>query len=155
MSMALRSKVPATARGCSTRVSLSVAKKYSQNLVNGGPVARTCFFPEKMSHPQFLDNARSPFEKKYDADHGYRRVPAHDMTYYRDVPGASVIGFSFRLPRGVDETLWQTLPAGHDLVTSVEPDRWVQDTLLHPNKGEPGMSHRFAGVRRCFFRDFH
>src|SRR3984957_2820953 len=66
------------------------------------------------------------------------------MTYYRDVPGVAVIGFAFRLPGGADETLWQALLAGRDLVTSVEADRWSQDTLLHPNKTEPGTSYTFA-----------
>jgi hypothetical protein len=32
------------------------------------------------------------------------------MTYYRDVPGVSVIGFSFD---GADETLWLAFPVGH------------------------------------------
>jgi hypothetical protein len=31
------------------------------------------------------------------------------MTYYRDALGVSVIGFSFRVPGGADETLWQAL----------------------------------------------
>jgi phthiocerol/phenolphthiocerol synthesis type-I polyketide synthase C len=66
------------------------------------------------------------------------------MTYYRDVPGVAVIGFSFRMPGGTDEALWQALLAGRDLVTSVESDRWAQDTLLHPNKAEPGTSYTFA-----------
>jgi len=55
-----------------------------------------------------------------------------------------VIGFSFRMPGGTDEALWQALLAGRDLVTSVESDRWSQDTLLHPNKAEPGTSYTFA-----------
>jgi len=55
-----------------------------------------------------------------------------------------VIGFSFRLPGGADETLWQALLSGRDLVTSVDSDRWSQDTLLHPNKAEPGASYTFA-----------
>jgi len=66
------------------------------------------------------------------------------MTYYRDVPAVAVIGFSFRMPGGTDEALWQALLAGRDLVTSVESDRWSQDTLLHPNKAEPGTSYTFA-----------
>ena len=66
------------------------------------------------------------------------------MTYYRDVPGVAVIGFAFRLPGGTDEALWQALLAGRDLVTSVDSDRWSQDTLLHPNKAEPGTSYTFA-----------
>jgi acyl transferase domain-containing protein len=66
------------------------------------------------------------------------------MTYYRDGSPVAVIGFSFRMPGGSDEALWQALLAGRDLVTSVEPDRWAQDTLLHPNKAEPGNSYSFA-----------
>src|ERR1700733_10207628 len=66
------------------------------------------------------------------------------MTNNRDVPPVAVIGFSFRMPGGTDEALWQALLAGRDLVTSVEADRWSQDTLLHPNKTEPGTSYTFA-----------
>jgi phthiocerol/phenolphthiocerol synthesis type-I polyketide synthase C len=66
------------------------------------------------------------------------------MTYYKDVPPVAVIGFSFRLPGGTDETLWKALLEGRDLVTSVDSDRWAQDTLLHPNKAEPGTSYTFA-----------
>jgi phthiocerol/phenolphthiocerol synthesis type-I polyketide synthase C len=66
------------------------------------------------------------------------------MTYYRDGSPVAVIGFSFRMPGGTDEALWQALLAGRDLVTSVESDRWSQDTLLHPNKAEPGTSYTFA-----------
>src|ERR1700733_13140939 len=66
------------------------------------------------------------------------------MTNNRDVPAIAVIGFSFRLPGGTDEALWQALLSGRDLVTSVESDRWSQDTLLHPNKTEPGTSYTFA-----------
>src|SRR5271168_711867 len=66
------------------------------------------------------------------------------MTYHRDVSPVAVIGFSFRMPGGTEEALWQALLAGRDLVTSVESDRWSQDTLLHPNKTEPGTSYTFA-----------
>jgi phthiocerol/phenolphthiocerol synthesis type-I polyketide synthase C len=66
------------------------------------------------------------------------------MTYYRDESAISVIGFSFRMPGGSDEALWKALLEGRDLVTSVEPDRWAQDNLLHPNKDEPGSSYSFA-----------
>src|SRR5260370_13874405 len=48
------------------------------------------------------------------------------------------------MPGGADEVLWQALVAGYDLVTSVESGRWSQDTLLHPNKAEPGTSYTFA-----------
>src|SRR5580698_6502587 len=66
------------------------------------------------------------------------------MTYFRDGSPVAVIGFSFRMPGGTDEALWQALLAGRDLVTSVDSDRWSQDTLLHPNKAEPGTSYTFA-----------
>src|ERR1700682_827065 len=66
------------------------------------------------------------------------------MTNSRDRSPVAVIGFSFRMPGGTDEALWQALLAGRDLVTSVESDRWSQDTLLHPNKAEPGTSYTFA-----------
>src|SRR3974390_161796 len=56
----------------------------------------------------------------------------------------AVVGFSFRLPGGTDEALWTALLEGRDLVTSVDADRWNQDTLIHPNKSEPGTSYTFA-----------
>src|ERR1700756_35023 len=84
------------------------------------------------------------------------------MTICRDGSPVAVVGFSFRMPGGTDETLWQALLAGDDLVTSVDSDRWSQDTLLHPNKSEPGTSYTFAagsigdlaGFYAAFFRDF-
>ena len=66
------------------------------------------------------------------------------MTYNRDESPIAVIGFSFRLPGGTNEALWQALLAGGDLVTAVEQERWAQDTLTHPNKAEPGTSYTFA-----------
>src|ERR1700756_3614147 len=66
------------------------------------------------------------------------------MTICRDGSPVAVVGFSFRMPGGTDETLWQALLAGDDLITSVDSDRWSQDTLLHPNKAEPGTSYTFA-----------
>src|SRR5271155_4157435 len=66
------------------------------------------------------------------------------MTYYRDVPLIAVTGFSFRLPGGTNEALWQGLFAGRDLVNSVDPDRWNHESLLNPNKSEPGTSYTFA-----------
>ena len=42
--------------------------------------------------------------------------------------------------------------AGHDPVTSVEPDRWAQDSLLDPKKDELGYTS--TGVRRGFFGIF-
>src|SRR5580658_574081 len=66
------------------------------------------------------------------------------MTYYRDVLPIAVTGFSFRMPGGTNEQLWQALFSGRDLVSSVESDRWNHESLLHPNKDEPGSSYSFA-----------
>ena len=66
------------------------------------------------------------------------------MTSNRDRSPVAVVGFSFRMPGGTDEALWQALLDGRDLVTSVESERWSQDTLLHPNKVQPGTSYTFA-----------
>ena len=55
-----------------------------------------------------------------------------------------MIGFSFRLPGGTEDALWQALLEGRDLVTSVDRDRWIEDSLLHPNKSEPGAAYTFA-----------
>ena len=66
------------------------------------------------------------------------------MTYYRDVLPIAVTGFSFRMPGGTNEDLWQALFSGRDLVSSVEADRWNHESLLNPNKSEPGTSYTFA-----------
>src|SRR3984885_8983423 len=67
------------------------------------------------------------------------------MTNHKDVSPIAVTGFSFRLPGGgSDESLWQALFSGRDVVSSVEADRWNQDSLLSPNKAEPGTSYTFA-----------
>jgi hypothetical protein len=68
------------------------------------------------------------------------------MTYYRDVPGVAVIGFSFRLPGGgADETLWQALLARRDLVTRLKPiasPKTIPYTLTRLNPGRPLRSQR-------------
>src|ERR1700733_10579003 len=66
------------------------------------------------------------------------------MTNNGDRSPVAVIGFSFRMPGGTEEALWQALLAGRGLVPSVEPLRWAKDTLLHTNKTEPGTSYTFA-----------
>jgi phthiocerol/phenolphthiocerol synthesis type-I polyketide synthase C len=66
------------------------------------------------------------------------------VTYCKESSPVAVIGFSFRMPGGTDEAVWQALLAGRDLVTSVEASRWGQDALLHPNKTEPGTAYSFA-----------
>src|SRR6202051_5175607 len=66
------------------------------------------------------------------------------MTHNGDRSPVAVVGFSFRLPGGKGEALWEALLAGRDLVSSVDPDRWAQTSLIHPNKSEPGTSYTFA-----------
>src|SRR5882672_4280051 len=66
------------------------------------------------------------------------------MTSNRDRSPVAVVGLSFRLPGARGESLWQALLAGRDLVSAVDSDRWTQDSLLHPNKSEPGTSYTFA-----------
>src|SRR5260370_42186661 len=66
------------------------------------------------------------------------------MTSNRDRSPVAVVGLSFRMPGARGEALWQALLAGEDLVSAVPSDRWTQDSLLHPNKSEPGTSYTFA-----------
>ena len=56
----------------------------------------------------------------------------------------AIIGFSFRLPGTNINRYWQDLLDGRDLVTEVDPERWAQDTFLHPNRNHPGTSYTFA-----------
>jgi acyl transferase domain-containing protein/NADPH:quinone reductase-like Zn-dependent oxidoreductase/acyl carrier protein len=66
------------------------------------------------------------------------------MTNNKDRSPVAVVGFSFRLPAAGGETLWNSLLAGKDLVSTVDADRWAQGALIHPNKNEPGTSYTFA-----------
>src|SRR6266700_435788 len=67
-----------------------------------------------------------------------------------DTKPIAIVGIAHRMP-GADGgalsdagALWQALLQGKDLVTSVEPSRWAQDSLLHPRKSEPGSAYTFA-----------
>lgn len=51
----------------------------------------------------------------------------------------AITGFSFRFTR-----YWQDLLDGRDLVTEVDPQRWVHDSFRHPKKNHPGSSYTFA-----------
>lgn len=62
----------------------------------------------------------------------------------------AIVGFAFRFPGDLDteESLWQALAAGQDLVTEVPADRWATNELQHNRRKEPGRSITFsAGVR--------
>lgn len=56
----------------------------------------------------------------------------------------AITGFSFRFPGTNSSQYWQDLLDGRDLVTEVDPERWAQDSFLHPNKNHPGTSYTFA-----------
>lgn len=61
----------------------------------------------------------------------------------------AVIGMAFRLPGDLadEQSLWNALKEGRDLVSQVPSDRWAVDELLHPKRSEPGRSISFsAGV---------
>jgi phthiocerol/phenolphthiocerol synthesis type-I polyketide synthase C len=56
----------------------------------------------------------------------------------------AVVGMSFRFPGTDASRYWTDLLNGQDLVTTVEPGRWAQETFRHPNKNHPGTSYTFA-----------
>jgi phthiocerol/phenolphthiocerol synthesis type-I polyketide synthase C len=56
----------------------------------------------------------------------------------------AIIAESFRLPGTTQALFWDDLLAGRDLVTHVDPSRWVTSGYLHPNKAHPGSSYTFA-----------
>jgi phthiocerol/phenolphthiocerol synthesis type-I polyketide synthase C len=56
----------------------------------------------------------------------------------------AVTGYSFRLPGTTPGRYWQDLLEGRNLVSEVDPQRWEQDTFLHPNRNHPGTSYTFA-----------
>ncbi|MGA7181517.1 MAG: SDR family NAD(P)-dependent oxidoreductase [Thiobacillaceae bacterium] len=66
----------------------------------------------------------------------------------RETPVA-IVGMAFRLPgdQGDEQSLWQALREGRNLVSCVGPERWSTDLLQHPRRSEPGRSVTFsAGV---------
>jgi acyl transferase domain-containing protein/NADPH:quinone reductase-like Zn-dependent oxidoreductase/NAD(P)-dependent dehydrogenase (short-subunit alcohol dehydrogenase family)/acyl carrier protein len=56
----------------------------------------------------------------------------------------AVTGYSFRLPGTTPGRYWQDLLEGRNLVSEVDPQRWEQDTFLHPSRNHPGTSYTFA-----------
>lgn len=56
----------------------------------------------------------------------------------------AIIGYSFRMPGTSTSQYWQDLLDGRDLVTEVDPQRWAQDSFLHPRRNHPGTSYTFA-----------
>ena len=61
----------------------------------------------------------------------------------------AIIGMAFRFPGDLDseESFWQVLKNGRDVVGRIGKDRWATDVLSHPKRTEPGRSITFsAGV---------
>ena len=56
----------------------------------------------------------------------------------------AITGLSFRFPGTDYGRYWQDLLDGKDLVTKVSADRWVQESLVHPDQKHPGTSYTFA-----------
>ncbi|MGB8410481.1 MAG: type I polyketide synthase, partial [Gallionella sp.] len=61
----------------------------------------------------------------------------------------AIVGMAFRFPGDLSEeqSFWNSLENGHDLVTAVGSERWATDLMQHPKRSEPGRSVTFsAGV---------
>ena len=56
----------------------------------------------------------------------------------------AVVGLSFRFPGTSTAQYWPDLLSGKDLVSSVDPTRWPQETFCHPNKNHAGTSYTYA-----------
>ncbi len=67
----------------------------------------------------------------------------------------AVIGYAFRFPVAADVQTsdasraesgryWESLEAGHDLVTEIENGRWEKSAFQHPDKAHPGTSYTNA-----------
>ncbi len=65
----------------------------------------------------------------------------HLITMKRKI---AVVGMSFRFPGTSSEQYWPDLLNGKDLVSSVDPTRWAQETFRHPNKNHAGTSYTYA-----------
>ena len=48
------------------------------------------------------------------------------------------------MPGVANEGFWEALLSGKDLVSTVDPGRWAQESYLHPRKSAPGTSYTFA-----------
>lgn len=66
------------------------------------------------------------------------------MKFRNDRTHIAVVGVAYRMPLVAGDGFWEALLDCKDLITSVAPARWAQDSYLHPRKGEPGTSYTFA-----------
>ena len=70
-------------------------------------------------------------------------------TAHIDVQSVAIVGVAFRFPgdMGNEQSFWQALLNGEDLVTQVDSARWATTELQHPKRSEAGRSVTFsAGV---------
>lgn len=58
----------------------------------------------------------------------------------------AVVGMAIRFPGdlGDENSFWQALIEGRDLVSQIDATRWATDRLQHPKRSEPGRSATFA-----------
>jgi phthiocerol/phenolphthiocerol synthesis type-I polyketide synthase C len=66
------------------------------------------------------------------------------MKFRSDRARIAIVGAAFRMPGVGADGFWEALVAGRNLISTVDPSRWAQDSLLHPRKTEPGTSYTFA-----------
>ncbi len=67
------------------------------------------------------------------------------MTKTTDQPIA-IVGMAFRFPGDIsdEQSFWQALAEGRDLVSEIDKSRWATGPLQHPKRSEPGRSVTFA-----------
>ncbi|API87387.1 type I polyketide synthase [Francisella uliginis] len=61
----------------------------------------------------------------------------------------AIVGYSFILPKGIDndESLWEALEQGQDLVSEIPDSRFDKRKFFHPSRKKSGKSYTFsAGV---------
>lgn len=61
----------------------------------------------------------------------------------------AIIGMAFRFPGDIsdEQSFWEALTQGRDLVSQIDAERWDTERLKHPKRSEPGRSNTFsAGV---------
>ncbi len=81
---------------------------------------------------------------KYKKDSQY--VPNQDALSPNCAQGIAIVGMAFRFPGDLadEDSLWDALGSGRDLVTEVPASRWAVDELQHGKRSEPGRSITFA-----------
>lgn len=79
----------------------------------------------------------------------HQTKPSSEGSVASLVGDIAIVGLAFRLPGDLrdEQSFWQALKEGRDLVRGIGRDRWATSTLQHPKRSEPGRSVTFsAGV---------